>query len=840
MKKERKDGLFLDNKVYITDEKKPGLPIQSRIVQLIAILIGSWGSIGVLMESIAIPANIFIVDIAILFCVVILFALCLVPGLDLVKLFFGFLFYGLFLFSRLHPLQNGFYILENQVLVRMEEYYEFQTAEFIADYTTAGIDCTLLLIMIVIPVVMLLTVAVVRNRLAGIAGIVLFLPVTISFIFGLIPSERYLIAYLAAVLYLSRSGYSNHKITDKEQKLLYQRINSKAAVWLSMICLVIFFLLKLFISEEKYESINLIKNTKVELQTAMFNFSLEDLTGGFSDLSLFPGSSAGGLEGGELGNVGKVKYTESEQLRVTAERDVFTTNFYLKGYVGSVYTGDSWVGHNKKMDKEYKELADNIPKEEFNAVNQVSKMLKLGGSIDVRGYLCTFPLNSISIEYNKANKKYMYVPYYTDFENRKNVKYIQDLYAAPEKKRDEYTYDFYNFIRYRRALNIDVHGKSTYVNDEIRTLLEYEQLYRDFVYEAYTELPEEGLVRLKADFSSHSGSINDKISSVISYLNVNTTYSLSPGKLPKGEDFVEYFLYENKKGYCAHYASAATLMLRSMGVPARYVEGYVISPSDIAHNKITDTDKESLDEGNEIKISVKDYNAHAWVEIYFDKAGWIPFDFTPGTGFSVLGMEEDNQEEDAIASITPTQAPIIPPHEDKEEPQEKEPDATEEDTDSSQSGTSAADKANAERLMMDQIFIIAFWILLSGSVLTFAFLFIHKRRKMINTKNRNKRAIFLFARIEKILTSCRSLGKRGTRLEDNVEYVKEHCIYIDPEEFTNCMEIVRKARFGKGRITSSELGEVEMLQKYLLERVYQELPLSKKLYLKLLLGAGVI
>ena len=111
-----------------------------------------------------------------------------------------------------------------------------------------------------------------------------------------------------------------------------------------------------------------------------------------------------------------------------------------------------------------------------------------------------------------------------------------------------------------------------------------EEQYRSFVYETYTKLPQEGLDRLKNDFSKEAvgkeaENLADAITYIKNYLESTTSYTLSPGRLPKGKDFVEYFLYENKLGYCAHYASAGALMLRTMGYPARYVEGYAINRS---------------------------------------------------------------------------------------------------------------------------------------------------------------------------------------------------------------------------------------------------------------------
>lgn len=57
---------------------------------------------------------------------------------------------------------------------------------------------------------------------------------------------------------------------------------------------------------------------------------------------------------------------------------------------------------------------------------------------------------------------------------------------------------------------------------------------------------------------------------------------MTPGSTPVRKDFVSYFLQEQKEGYCAHFASAATLLLRSYGIPARYVEGYAVSVSDVS------------------------------------------------------------------------------------------------------------------------------------------------------------------------------------------------------------------------------------------------------------------
>lgn len=90
-------------------------------------------------------------------------------------------------------------------------------------------------------------------------------------------------------------------------------------------------------------------------------------------------------------------------------------------------------------------------------------------------------------------------------------------------------------------------------------------------------------------------------------------YSLNTAAPPVGADFVEDFLFEQRKGYCAHYSTAFVVMARSVGLPARWVKGYSIG--------VKDRDGYYL---------VANKHAHSWAEVWFDDYGWIPFEPTPG------------------------------------------------------------------------------------------------------------------------------------------------------------------------------------------------------------------
>jgi len=115
------------------------------------------------------------------------------------------------------------------------------------------------------------------------------------------------------------------------------------------------------------------------------------------------------------------------------------------------------------------------------------------------------------------------------------------------------------------------------------------------------------------------------------------TYRMDVELPPGGRDFVSYFLLDSKEGYCTYYASAMAVMARLAGLPSRYVEGYLVP---------AEPDGETL---------VRGENAHAWVEIYFEGIGWIPFDATPG------GENDGERQGDLPPENEPTPTPTATP-----------------------------------------------------------------------------------------------------------------------------------------------------------------------------------
>jgi transglutaminase-like putative cysteine protease len=116
----------------------------------------------------------------------------------------------------------------------------------------------------------------------------------------------------------------------------------------------------------------------------------------------------------------------------------------------------------------------------------------------------------------------------------------------------------------------------------------------------------------------HDTTQYDTVMALTDYLQQNYAYSLQLGHVPPGTDPVDWFLFDAKIGYCEQFATAETLMLRSLHIPARLATGYSTGDYDPVLNQSI----------------VREHDAHAWVEVWFAGQGWVPVD--PSPGFAAL------------------------------------------------------------------------------------------------------------------------------------------------------------------------------------------------------------
>ncbi|MDD4095577.1 MAG: transglutaminase domain-containing protein [Oscillospiraceae bacterium] len=165
----------------------------------------------------------------------------------------------------------------------------------------------------------------------------------------------------------------------------------------------------------------------------------------------------------------------------------------------------------------------------------------------------------------------------------------------------------------------------------------------------YLQLPDtlpESVILLAEEITEGSDSPYSKALAIEKWLADNCEYTLTPGNPPDNVDFVAHFL-ETRKGYCTYYASAMTVMARSLGVPARYVNGFLLkrSPFITVRNNYISTHA----------------NAHAWTEIYLKGIGWIAFDPLVSDSSEIGFVVEPESNGSNGGIITPTPIPSTTP-----------------------------------------------------------------------------------------------------------------------------------------------------------------------------------
>lgn len=287
-------------------------------------------------------------------------------------------------------------------------------------------------------------------------------------------------------------------------------------------------------------------------------------------------------------------YTSNEVYRVTFS-SAPKSAVYLRGFVGKDYAGNEWMADkDSAMEKYYRRKGWELPESGGDLVNLTYNAFRYRAS------------GKVLVEELAASGRYTVYPYGAQIPEDYEVHWdgtvkwesgsYEFLYSAPEDYRPE-----------RRLTGTAAKDEAT---------------YRAYVYDTFCEYPAEKFPRL-TEFLESSGfrtdSVYDSLADVLAYLRRNATYDLDVPNTPRGEDFVEYFLFDSREGYCAHFASSAVLMLRYLGVPARYVTGYAAAPVDFNRNA----------DGTYSAV-ILDRQAHAWAEVYLDGIGWMPVEMTPG------------------------------------------------------------------------------------------------------------------------------------------------------------------------------------------------------------------
>lgn len=162
---------------------------------------------------------------------------------------------------------------------------------------------------------------------------------------------------------------------------------------------------------------------------------------------------------------------------------------------------------------------------------------------------------------------------------------------------------------------------------------------------------------------------------------------------PPGEDYVDYFLFDTKVGYCDNFSSAMTVMLRAVGIPARWAKGF--TPGTLQ----TDADGEEY-------YQVSNSNAHSWTEVYFPSFGWIPFEpspsfFQPMTHpepMGRIGGEMYSFDDSDVLDVTNEEQEEEQANEEQEEQEEEQAEENDISEEEEEAGAFSADHSDDQPL----------------------------------------------------------------------------------------------------------------------------------------------
>lgn len=335
-------------------------------------------------------------------------------------------------------------------------------------------------------------------------------------------------------------------------------------------------------------------------------------------------TAKGGIGNGDLSAAGRLEPGKEPQLKVIVEGKP-QTELYLCGYIGTTYDGERWErlarGARDQLGRR-----EELEARKGDTYRWLSKEKEAG---------------QLSAEYLDTEKIYQYLPYGS------KVGMEQDVWGDTYVKGTGRPVYRNSFCELSESDWQERTGRRC--GEVLREASEYDA----FVAKQYLQIEEKQKeilrqIRLEGD------TLLEIAVSMKRWMNENTSYSLSPGKVPQGKEYVEYFLFENRKGYCVQYATAATLLFRSYGIPARFVSGYLIEE---------DQWKQTGDGRYEVTATGED--AHAWTEIYTGDGIWVPVELTPAYGGSYVPKEE-NAENGSEGSMGIASDPL------QEDPQENQ------------------------------------------------------------------------------------------------------------------------------------------------------------------------
>ncbi len=286
---------------------------------------------------------------------------------------------------------------------------------------------------------------------------------------------------------------------------------------------------------------------------AMLSVSVADVRGG------------GSKENIDLSAAGNMRQRRVPVMTVTAPT---SGAYYLRGRSYDTYTGTQWTDSGEAYDLPW-------------CLNSYAEHI-----------------GSFSVE-TRYLEDVLYYPYANTFIPRQPMSSPEPDYMENSEELTEYSFDVYSHRWSTSYLIADDQSREAYLHLPEHTQKWAQTLVLDIIISSgnIDYIPQDTLVEC-----------------IQSYVRQSATYSLKTPRMDGDyDDFAQWFLEDSDTGYCVHFATAATVLLRAAGIPARYVTGYAV-------NTVADEE-----------VTVYELDAHAWVEYWDAFTGWHILDATPAS-----------------------------------------------------------------------------------------------------------------------------------------------------------------------------------------------------------------
>ncbi len=722
-------------------------------------------------------------------------------------------------------LYTGFKCFANQI-VEKASLEKYGVIEFYISRKVDEFEClTLFMIVFVVITSFLVTLSVMVYKSFALGFVFTFPLIEIGLFFGIAPDYihfAFLLAFWVALVALNNSNYKEYVGSENSDfvrkgnsfmpkhgmKRKVDGVSSLCCLTVSLILFLSVAVIVQILDVKRPESIDRLRYT---LKHDLTGKSLEEI---INDLS--GGNKSTGH--GDLKNAGNVEFKNEDMLKVHFSSKM-NSNVYLKGYVGSVYDGNSWTDLNDDDYEELSDIMDNFSKGGYFPQDRLFRYLR--SNYDM------LPVATVDVDIINASTEFCYTPYGMTVTDDMtylgdSIVYVEgdDVTLGDVKASYNYQFTPVNLEQFfsQHFTNSDI---SYQTNDALKE-------YNSFCKKVYTRVPfDENINKLYDEdeyaviFDSYqNGELNtyETLYEIRELIQSKADYTLSPGETPSNSDFVYYFLEENNKGYCVHYATAGVVLARMAGIPARYATGFVVDKGKF--NLLSQTQ-------NGYEFVVEDNSAHAWAEVYIEGMGWVPFEFTEGYSSS--------------SSVT-TRATTTAVTTNRNNMTSRTTKATNITTNKvTTTATSPLLRLDTDDSDDNSGRMLKYIILVLGAMLLIALIVavvirsrtvsIEKRKKNMNTKSANKNAVNAYRYLVTLLEYYGVEYCNQTPLE-YANAAESKCALVDAGEIVGACNVAMLAGYGNASINSEQADSITALSEVVAKRIYDSKSKTEKFKMK--------